>query len=69
MKISRATLYKYFSTKEEIIDFNIEVFIEFINEHAFSPLHSDHSYGIRFQQLFEQSVSLKQDEILRGILP
>lgn len=58
MEISRATLYKYFSTKEEIIGFIVDGFIEYINELTFYPLDSDQSFGIRFQQIFEQSVSL-----------
>jgi Transcriptional regulator len=58
MEISRATLYKYFSTKEEIIGFIVESFIDYMSELTLSPLDSEQSYGIRFQQIFEQSVSL-----------
>lgn len=60
MEISRATLYKYFSTKEEIIGFIVEGYIDYIGELPSSPLNSDQSFGIRFQQIFEQSVSLSQ---------
>ncbi|WP_430188102.1 TetR/AcrR family transcriptional regulator [Paenibacillus jamilae] len=60
MEISRATLYKYFSTKEEIIGFIVDGFIEYMNELTFSPLDSDQSFGTRFQQIFEQSVSLME---------
>ncbi|MFB5676869.1 TetR/AcrR family transcriptional regulator [Paenibacillus terreus] len=58
MEISRATLYKYFSTKDEIIGFIVDGFIEYMNEQTIYPLDSDQSFGTRFQQIFEQSVSL-----------
>ncbi|WP_231574766.1 TetR/AcrR family transcriptional regulator [Paenibacillus sp. FSL R7-0273] len=58
-EVSRATLYKYFSTKEEIIGYIVEGFVEYMNEQtASSSLESEESFGIRFQQMFEQSVSL-----------
>ncbi|MFM9280791.1 TetR/AcrR family transcriptional regulator [Paenibacillus jiagnxiensis] len=60
MEISRATLYKYFSTKEEIIGFIVDGFIEYMNEQTFNPLDSDQNFGARFQQIFEQSVSLAE---------
>ncbi|WP_244163139.1 TetR/AcrR family transcriptional regulator [Paenibacillus pectinilyticus] len=58
MEVSRATLYKYFSTKEEIIGFIVSGFIEYMNEMSNAHLDSEQSFGIRFQQIFEQSVSL-----------
>ncbi|WP_337103055.1 TetR/AcrR family transcriptional regulator [Paenibacillus sp. YIM B09110] len=58
MEVSRATLYKYFSTKEEIIGFIVAGFIEYMNELTNSHLESDQSFGTRFQQIFEQSISL-----------
>ncbi|GAK40761.1 TetR family transcriptional regulator [Paenibacillus sp. TCA20] len=58
MEISRATLYKYFSTKEEIIGFIVDGFIEYMNDLTFNSMDSEQSYGARFQQMFEQSVSL-----------
>ncbi|MFB5762722.1 TetR/AcrR family transcriptional regulator [Paenibacillus medicaginis] len=60
MEISRATLYKYFSTKEEIIGFIVDAFIEYMNEETFYPLETDQSFGTRFQQIFELSVSLTE---------
>ncbi|WP_044645169.1 TetR/AcrR family transcriptional regulator [Paenibacillus terrae] len=58
MDISRATLYKYFSTKEEVIEFVVNNFIEFINELVVDSLDTDQLYGTRFHQLFEQSILL-----------
>lgn len=58
MEISRATLYKYFPTKEEIIRFIVDGFVEYMNELPLYPLESEQSFGIRLQQIFEQSVSL-----------
>ncbi|WP_241781761.1 TetR/AcrR family transcriptional regulator [Paenibacillus sp. DMB5] len=58
-EVSRATLYKYFSTKEEIIGYIVEGFVTYMTEQlASSPPESEESFGIRFQQMFEQSVSL-----------
>lgn len=57
MEISRATLYKYFSTKEEIVKFIVDGFVEYMNELSPLPLDSDQNFGIIFQQIFEQSVS------------
>lgn len=58
MEISRATLYKYFSSKEEIIGFIVDGFVEYMNELTLHPLESEQSFGTRFQQIFEQSISL-----------
>ncbi|MFK4417459.1 MULTISPECIES: TetR/AcrR family transcriptional regulator [unclassified Paenibacillus] len=58
MDISRATLYKYFSTKEEVIEYVVNNFIEFINELVMDSLDTDQLYGTRFQQLFEKSILL-----------
>ncbi|WP_458118974.1 TetR/AcrR family transcriptional regulator [Paenibacillus sp. Z6-24] len=57
MDVSRATLYKYFSTKEEIIDYVVDRFIEYIHE-ASMEHNSDQQFSVRFQQIFEQSVLL-----------
>ncbi|ANY70138.1 TetR family transcriptional regulator [Paenibacillus sp. BIHB 4019] len=58
MDVSRATLYKYFSAKEEIIGGLVEGFVTYINELVGDEMESERSYGIRFQLLFEQSVLL-----------
>jgi AcrR family transcriptional regulator len=58
MDVSRATLYKYFSTKEEVIESVVDTFVEFINELVMDSLDTDQLYGTRFQQLFEQSTLL-----------
>ncbi len=52
--VSRATLYKYFPTKEMIIGFIVDNFIEFIHETTEITTISD--LTIHFQQLFEQSI-------------
>lgn len=59
MDVSRATLYKYFSTKEEIIGYVVSSFVEYINDLiVVGPLDTDQRFGTRFQQIFEQSVLL-----------
>jgi len=58
MEISRATLYKYFSTKEEIVEFIVDGFIEYMKELTHNPLDSVQSFGTRFLQIFEQTISL-----------
>lgn len=59
MNISRVTLYKYFSTKEEIIQIVTNSFIEYFKEMiVLDPPNEEGLYAARFQQLFEQSVSL-----------
>ncbi|RIE00844.1 TetR/AcrR family transcriptional regulator [Cohnella faecalis] len=59
MDISRVTLYKYFSTKEEIIQIVTTSFIEYFKEMIIlDPPNEERLYAARFQQLFEQSVSL-----------
>lgn len=52
--VSRATLYKYFPTKEMIIGFIVDNFIEFI--HETTEINTISDLTIHFQQLFEQSI-------------
>ncbi|WP_337100666.1 TetR/AcrR family transcriptional regulator [Paenibacillus sp. YIM B09110] len=58
MDVSKATMYKYFSSKEEIMNSAVDVLIEFINELVVVSEDSVESFGAGFQQLFEQSVLL-----------
>ncbi|WP_227793588.1 TetR/AcrR family transcriptional regulator [Paenibacillus guangzhouensis] len=59
MDVSRATMYKHFSSKEEVIEGVVGVFVDYINELEDPQLENDEkSFGIWFQQLFEQSISL-----------
>ena len=57
MGVSRATLYKYFSTKEELIAYIVEVMVEYIHGVIVSP-DRERLFPDRFQQIFEQSVLL-----------
>ncbi|MBT2287957.1 TetR/AcrR family transcriptional regulator [Paenibacillus albidus] len=59
MDISRATLYKYFSTKEDIITFIVSAFVEYIHE-IIEDSDSDQLFVQRFQQTFEQTILLKE---------
>ncbi|MEC0170471.1 TetR/AcrR family transcriptional regulator [Paenibacillus graminis] len=59
MDISRATLYKYFSTKEDIITFIVSSFVEYIHE-IIEDSDSDQVFVQRFQQTFEQTILLKE---------
>ncbi|MEX0379845.1 TetR/AcrR family transcriptional regulator [Leuconostoc sp. MS02] len=56
MGVSRATLYKYFSTKEAIISFMISECVEFI--HKTTEITDISDFANCFQQIFEQSVLL-----------
>jgi AcrR family transcriptional regulator len=58
MGVSRATLYKYFSTKEEIIEFIVETFIVYILDIIGDT--DANQVGARFQQIFGQSVLLME---------
>ncbi|NRD77840.1 TetR/AcrR family transcriptional regulator [Bacillus sp. BRMEA1] len=56
MDVSRATLYKYFPSKEEVIRCIVNFYVDYINELMADSLDSDQRFGARFQKLFEQSV-------------
>lgn len=59
MDISRATLYKYFSTKEDIITFIVTGLVKYIRE-IIEDSELSQAYGPRFQHLFEQTILLKE---------
>lgn len=59
MDISRATLYKYFSTKEDIISFIVSICVEYIHE-IIENSDADQVIVQRFQQTFEQTILLKE---------
>lgn len=59
MDVSRATMYKHFSSKEEVIEGVVQVFVDYIEmleERA--PEDDEASFGTWFQRLFGQTVSL-----------
>ncbi|MCH5584427.1 TetR/AcrR family transcriptional regulator [Shimazuella sp. AN120528] len=56
MDVSRATLYKYFPSKEEIIGCIVNFYVDHIKELIGDSLDADQKFGNRFQELFEQSV-------------
>lgn len=59
MDVSRATMYKHFSSKEEVIEGVVHVFVDYINRlEARASDQDEESFAVWFQQLFEQSVSL-----------
>ncbi|MDF2962292.1 MAG: bacterial regulatory s, tetR family protein [Paenibacillus sp.] len=59
MDVSRATMYKHFSSKEEVIEGVVRIFVDYIEKLEDRNLEDDEkSFGVWFQQLFEQSVSL-----------
>jgi len=59
MGVSRATLYKYFSTKEDVITFLVTALITYIYE-IIEETDSDQLFVQRFQQTFEQNILLKE---------
>ncbi|KQX69312.1 TetR family transcriptional regulator [Paenibacillus sp. Root444D2] len=59
MDVSRATMYKHFSSKEEVIEGVVRIFVDYIEKQEERNSDDDEeSFGVWFQQLFEQSVSL-----------
>jgi len=59
MDVSRATMYKYFSSKEEIIAGVVQIFVDYLEKLADrNPEEDDRSFGIWFQKLFDQTVAL-----------
>ncbi|MFD7523642.1 TetR/AcrR family transcriptional regulator [Paenibacillus chitinolyticus] len=59
MDVSRATLYKHFSSKEEIIECVVRIFADYVAKlEDLDPEDDDNVYAIGFQRLFEQSVAL-----------
>jgi len=59
MDVSRATLYKHFSSKEEIIEGVVRIFADYVAKlEDLDPEDDDNVYAIGFQRLFEQSVAL-----------
>lgn len=61
MDVSRATMYKHFSSKEDVISGVVSIIINYIEQ---LKVHSNNEkeiyFGVWFQQLFEQSVSLME---------
>lgn len=58
MDISKATMYKYFASKEEIIQGVVDILTDYINELVMQSQDTEQSYGSGFQRFFEQSVLL-----------
>ncbi|MFC0329924.1 TetR/AcrR family transcriptional regulator [Paenibacillus sepulcri] len=60
MDVSRATMYKHFSSKEEVLEGVVDVYVDYINSLVIQTDEegTEISYGTRFQFLFEQSVLL-----------
>ncbi|MBS2970968.1 TetR/AcrR family transcriptional regulator [Metabacillus sp. KIGAM252] len=54
MNVSKATLYNYFSSKEEIIQKVGEVFTDYMQEVDETLLNIEFSYTYRFQKVFQQ---------------
>ncbi|MRN54655.1 TetR/AcrR family transcriptional regulator [Paenibacillus monticola] len=59
MDVSRATMYKHFSSKEEVIEGVVQVFVNYIETlEERAPEEDETSFGTWFQQWFGQTVSL-----------
>ncbi|MGG0177439.1 TetR/AcrR family transcriptional regulator [Gottfriedia acidiceleris] len=56
--ISRATLYKYFPTKEDLFYRVTDGFVQYIKDMTSEMTNEESLFAPRFQQIFEQSVSL-----------
>ncbi|OPH47030.1 TetR family transcriptional regulator [Paenibacillus ferrarius] len=59
MDVSRATMYKHFSSKEEVIEGVVQVFVDYIETlEERTPEDDEASFAAWFQRLFGQTVSL-----------
>jgi AcrR family transcriptional regulator len=68
MDVSRATMYKHFSSKEEIIAGVVQIIVDYIAKlEDWSTTEDERLYGVWFQKQFEQSVSLA-DKISESFL-
>jgi AcrR family transcriptional regulator len=71
MDVSRATMYKYFSSKEEVIEGVVNVYVDYINELVLETSEdTELSFGSRFQQVFKQSIMLVEsvtDALLKDL--
>jgi AcrR family transcriptional regulator len=56
MNLSRASLYNYFSSKEDIIMELTNLCIDYINEAGQTISNEELPYSLRFQKVFEQAV-------------
>lgn len=56
MDISKATMYKYFSSKDEIIQYIVKVYAEYITSIDQTIFEETVPFGERFQKTFEQSL-------------
>ncbi|MGG0188115.1 TetR/AcrR family transcriptional regulator [Bacillus rhizoplanae] len=56
MDISKATMYKYFSSKEEIIQYIVNIYAEYITSIDQTIFEETVPFGERFQKTFEQSL-------------
>ncbi|RAL21435.1 TetR/AcrR family transcriptional regulator [Thermoflavimicrobium daqui] len=56
MDISKATLYKYFSSKDEIVEKVVDVYVDCIKNIDQLIVNEEAPFSIRFQRLFEQSM-------------
>ncbi|MGG2014415.1 TetR/AcrR family transcriptional regulator [Bacillus sp. S10(2024)] len=56
MDISKATMYKYFSSKEEIIQYIVKIYAEYITSIDQIIFEVTVPFGERFQKTFEQSL-------------
>ncbi|TVY00374.1 TetR/AcrR family transcriptional regulator [Cohnella terricola] len=57
MEISKATLYKYFSTKDELIGAIVDEYIRYFNAGDQIVLDNDINYPSRFIKIFEASLT------------
>ena len=58
MEISKVTMYKYFSSKDEILATIINHYKDYIHTEAASILESDDSFVKKYQKTFKQSLFL-----------
>ncbi|PWW02935.1 TetR family transcriptional regulator [Paenibacillus cellulosilyticus] len=71
MDISKATLYKYFSSKDEIIDLIVDQFVNSVEENDAEDLPgAENSYEVRFRNTFVRTLmiaSYRSEPFLRDL--
>lgn len=58
MDVSKATMYKYFTSKEDVIQGSVNSFVDYLNELVVESNNTVESFTKGFQQSFEQSILL-----------
>ncbi|MFS1511480.1 TetR/AcrR family transcriptional regulator [Chengkuizengella sp. SCS-71B] len=59
MDISKATMYKYFSSKDEMVELMINMYVKYISKYDIELINGKSSYLERFEVAFEQTLLIE----------